>query len=91
MKTLIVFLVCGVSLREEKLIDQILVPLPQNDWPAHIFAKSGTNVFSLTKYDPVALKKVAFEPALRLSSVQPYASLANVGPSKQRDLFRPTY
>jgi hypothetical protein len=73
----------GERLREEKSIDQILVPLPENDWPAHIFAKCGTNVFSLTKYDPVALKKVAFEQALQLSSVQPYASLANIGQPKQ--------
>ena len=62
----------------ERAIEEILVPLPEGKRPAHIFAKSGTNVLSFTKYDPIALKMVAFEPALHLSSVEPYASLARI-------------
>jgi len=69
----------GPRFREEKSIDQILVPLPEGTWPEHIFAKSGTNILSFTKYDPVALKQVAFEPALHLSSVAPYTVLTNIG------------
>jgi len=64
--------------RDEKLIDEILVPLPERAWPDHIFAKSSTNVLSFTKYDPIALRRVAFEPVLHLSSVAPYASLADL-------------
>jgi hypothetical protein len=62
----------------ERAIEEILVPLPEGKWPTHIFAKSGTNVLSFTKYDPVALKRVALEPCLHLSSVEPYASLARI-------------
>ena len=62
----------------ERAIEEILVPLPEGKWPTHIFAKSGTNVLSFTKYDPVALKRVALEPCLHLSSVEPYASLAHI-------------
>ena len=68
----------GPRFREEKSIDQILVPLPEGAWPEHIFAKSSTNVLSFTKYDPVALKRVAFEPVLHLASVAPYAALINI-------------
>jgi hypothetical protein len=67
----------------ERAIEEILVPLPEGKWPAHIFAKSGTNVLSFTKYDPVALKRVAFEPALHLSSIYPYASLAHIEQSNK--------
>jgi len=69
--------------REERAIDEILVPLPAGKWPAHIFAKSGTNVLSFAKYDPRDLKSVALEPALQLSSVAPYSSMARF-PDRQR-------
>ena len=68
----------GRRQREDKSIDQILVPLPESALPAHIYAKSGTNVLSFTKYSPEALGKVAFEPAVKLSAVKPYASLAEI-------------
>jgi hypothetical protein len=61
--------------REERTIDEILVPLPEGKWPAHIFAKSGTNVLAFTKYDARDLKRVALEPALELSLVPPYNSM----------------
>jgi hypothetical protein len=67
----------------ERAIREILVPLPEGKWPAHIFAKSGKNVLSFTKYDPIALKIVAFEPALHLSSVSPYASLTHIDQSNK--------
>jgi hypothetical protein len=62
--------------REEKAIDQILVPLPETNLPLHVFAKSGTNVLSFTKMSPYVLSRIAFEPAVQLSSVRPYSSLA---------------
>jgi len=66
-KKLGVMLVTGTGprFREEKSIDLILGRLPEGAWPEHIFAKSSTNVLSFTKYDPVALKRVAFEPVLQ--------------------------
>jgi hypothetical protein len=66
-----------------RAIDEILVPLPEGKWPAHIFARSGTNVFGYTKYDMRDLKSVALEPALQLSSVSPYSEMAKF-PERQR-------
>jgi hypothetical protein len=63
---------------QEKRIDEIVVPLPESKLPGHIFAKSGTNVLSFTKYDGTALTVVAFDPALHLSSVEPYSKLARI-------------
>lgn len=68
---------------EESSIDQILVPLPEDHLHLHIFAKSGTNVHSFTKMEPYFLKLIASEPALHLSSAQPYASLATIPPPKR--------
>ena len=56
----------------DRAIDEILVPLPEGKWPAHIFARSGSNVLAYTKFDPRDLKAVALEPALELSAVAPY-------------------
>lgn len=64
--------------RQDHPIDEVLIPLPENGWPDHFFAKSGTNILSFTKYDPIALRTVAFEPALGLSSLEPYKSLAKL-------------
>ena len=71
---------------EETFIDQILVPLPETNLPLHVFAKSGTNVLSFTKMQPFILKQIAFEPALHLSSVDPYSDLA----SCERPIWWPT-
>src|SRR5262249_26215932 len=63
---------------EAKSIDQILVPLPVGGGgPLHMFARIGTMVWPFCKWDPFALKMVAFEPALHLSSVRPYSSYAH--------------
>lgn len=70
--------------RAVKSIGQILVPLPIGGaGPLHIFARSGTNVLSFCKWDPYALKVVAFEPALHLSSVYPYSAYAQFEPSNK--------
>lgn len=68
----------GSRFRQKSPIDEILVPLPEGNLPGHIYARAGTNVFAFTKYDPVALKKVAFERILQLSSVKPYSDLAGI-------------
>jgi len=66
-----------------KSIDQIMMPLPVGGaGPRHIFAKSGTNLLSFCKWDPFALKMVAFEPALLLSAVYPYSAYAQFKPPK---------
>ncbi len=67
----------------DRAIDEILVPLPEGKWPAHIFAKSGSNVLAYTKYSPSALKNVVLEPALELSSVSPYSGLTKL-PDRKR-------
>jgi hypothetical protein len=62
----------------EMLMDELLVPLPEGKFPAHLFSRSGTNVFACAKFSPVAFGKVALEPALGLGSVEPYASVAKL-------------
>ena len=69
--------------REQRAIDEILVPLPEGKWPAHIFAKSAGNVLAFAKYDARDLKAVALEPALQLSSVAPYRDMTRF-PDRQR-------
>ena len=68
---------------EETVIQEILLPLPEGNWPGHIFAKSGAVVLSFTKYDPRALERVVAEPALQISSVQPYESLSRLKDKKR--------
>jgi hypothetical protein len=67
----------------DRAIDEILVPLPEGNWPAHIFAKSGSNVLAYTKFDARDLKAVALEPALELSTVSPYSGLTKL-PDRKR-------
>jgi hypothetical protein len=64
--------------RESKPIDTILVPLPTNNLPDYIFAKSGTNVIAVAKFSPFVLKRIVLEPALHLSTVFPYSSLTKL-------------
>jgi hypothetical protein len=75
-----------VTFREtgETKMNEVFVPLPSGKFPAHLFARSGTNVFALTKFDPVALGRVAREPALGISAVEPYGSLARLAASRER-------
>ena len=62
--------------REDYAVDEILVGLPADTWPRPFLVRSGRNVHAFGKYDARALKRVAFEPALELSSVSPYSDLA---------------
>jgi hypothetical protein len=67
---------------EETATEEILVPLPEGKWPGHVYTKTGAAVLSFTKYDPLALKRIAAEPAVGLLSVQPYASLTKLKEKK---------
>jgi len=67
---------------EDREVDEILVPLPIGKWPAHLFAKSGSNVLSFTRWPPNALARVVSEPVLELSSVAPYAALIKNAPPR---------
>ncbi len=60
---------------EPTTINEILIPLPKGEWPQHLFAKSGTEVLAFTKYSPLALRHLAFEPDIQLAQVLPYSEL----------------
>jgi hypothetical protein len=64
--------------REDYLVDEILVGLPEGRRSGPFLVRTGRNVHAFGKYDPLALKRVAFEPALELSSVRPYSDLAQL-------------
>ena len=70
----------GVGARERVVteIDQVLIPLPENNWPAHMYGRIGDQIYSFTKYNPIALKHLVLEPALALSSTKPYSGLINL-------------
>ena len=65
--------------REPVEINEILIPLPEeHGGPGHIYAKTGTNVISVTKHSPLFLKRVAYEPALKLSEAKGYRGLGRL-------------
>jgi hypothetical protein len=60
---------------EEQEILEILLPLPEHTWPAHVFVKSQSGTLSFTKYDNRALKRVVADTDLQLTSTPPYDQL----------------
>ncbi len=68
----------------ETKMSELFVPLPPGKFPAYLYARSGINMFALTKVDPVTLGRVATAPALRLASVETYGSLAKLAASGDR-------
>lgn len=58
--------------RAEVVIDEIIVPLPEEHGPAHIYARSGTNVVAHTKFHPGVFKELIQEPALKLRGTKVY-------------------
>lgn len=58
--------------REEVVIREIIVPLPEDHGPLHIYARTGTNVVSHTKFSPFIFKKLIQEPALKLADSKVY-------------------
>jgi len=61
--------------REAYSVDEILVGLTEGKWAQPFLVRTGRNVHAFGKYDARALKRVAFDPALQLSSVRPYSDL----------------
>jgi hypothetical protein len=69
--------------RQDYSVDEILVGLPEGRWAQPFLVRTARNVHSFGKYDPRALKRVVFEPALELSSVHPYSNLAKLDDQKR--------
>lgn len=63
---------------ESVVIAEILVPLPETEYPPHIYARSGTNVVAHTKYSPMTLKRLILEPALKLRDHKTYKQFADL-------------
>ncbi|HTS19830.1 MAG TPA: hypothetical protein VMP11_19800 [Verrucomicrobiae bacterium] len=61
---------------EERPVNEILVSLPDGRYPS-IELRSGTNYMAVTKFQPRELKRLVMEPALELSTVEPYADFYN--------------
>ena len=70
-------MVQNVQKWEERAVNEILVSLPEGDYPG-IQLRSGTNYMAVTKYNPRLLKRLVMEPALGLSTVRPYDDIYNV-------------
>lgn len=69
-------------IREQRPIRAILLPLPEGRWPPHIFVRSGDDILSFTKDDPLVLREVVVEQELDLLTVEPYKFLVGL-PRKQ--------
>ena len=67
--------------RVERMVDEVLFPLPMDGDPPHIYLKTEKETISLTKYDPYALRELALEDDLRLRTLPRYDFLLNL-PSK---------
>ena len=67
----------NVRVREERMIREVLFPLPLDREPPHIYLKAGKEIVSLTKYDPYALRELALEEDLRLRGSPRYDFLLN--------------
>jgi hypothetical protein len=59
-------------------VDEFLIPLPNDGWPAHFFVRSGDAILAFTKYRPQALKKLVWGAPLELHAEPPYSGLANL-------------
>jgi hypothetical protein len=68
--------------REERMVGEVLFPLPMDSDPPHIYLKTDKETISLTKYDPYALRELALEDDLRLRALPRYDFLLNL-PSKR--------
>ena len=68
--------------RKERMVSEVLFPLPMDSDPAHIYLKTEKETLSVTKYDPYALRDLALEGDLRLRASPRYDFLLNL-PSKR--------
>lgn len=58
--------------RETRAVSEILLPLPEGRWPQHVYARTGTETLSFTRYSAVPLKDIVMDGELRLGAVPPY-------------------
>ncbi len=65
----------GDGTQAPRFIREILLPLPEDKWPAHVLVKSEGKTLAFAKYDPLALRDIALVRELRLQTVRPYDSL----------------
>ena len=68
----------NVRAREERMVREVLFPLPLDRDPPHVYLKTGKEIVSLTKYDPYALRELALEEDLRLRGSPRYDFLLNL-------------
>lgn len=61
--------------RTRQPVHEILLPLPEDAWPLHIFIKNDKGTFSFTKYDPLMLRQVLLVQQLDLQDTEPYKTL----------------
>ncbi len=61
----------GIALK----VDEILLPLPEATYPAHVFVKAANVVRAFTKYSPESLLAIGLEPALGVATRRPYPEL----------------
>jgi len=61
--------------RELQAIREILLPLPENAWPAHVFVRIDNGYIAFTKYDVGAMRAVILVRELELSTLEPYQLL----------------
>lgn len=64
--------------REPVMINEIIVPLPEEHEPRHIYARTGTNIVSHTKFSPFAFKQLIMEPALQLRDSKVYREFSRL-------------
>ena len=57
---------------EEVVINEIIVPLPQDYGPQQIYARIGTNIVSHTKFSPLVFKELIQEQSLKLRDIKAY-------------------
>ncbi len=72
----------GDGTQAPRIIGEILLPLPEDKWPAHVLVKSEGKTLAFTKYDPLALRDIVLVRELRLQTVRPYDSLLHL-PDRQ--------
>jgi hypothetical protein len=71
--------------REEVLIHEIIVPLPEEHEPPHIYARAGTNIVAHTKFNPIAYKRLIQEPALKLRDTKVYREYSRLPESEAKE------
>jgi hypothetical protein len=67
-----------VAPRERVEINEIIVPLPEEHGPRHIYARVGTNTVSHTKFSPAVFKELIQEPALKLQDTKVFKSYSRL-------------